>query len=338
MVKVELKGLHKVTTKDRTYYYAWRGGPRLEGKPGSPEFMQSYHEAIEARRTPDTSRFRALVAKYKASPAYTSLSRETKKRWGYALDHIAEYFGDLRIAQFDRPEKIRPVIRKWRQQYAATPRTADQHVQVLRRVLSYAVEFGKIAGNPAEGIKALYTGDRSEIIWTDATIATLKPHCTADVAHAVDLAAHTGLRLGDLLTLCWSHVGEDAIVKPTNKSKHQRDAVIPLYDALTAVLAAIPKRSTTILTNSRGRPWSAGGFSGTFIRAKAAAGLGDANLHFHDLRGTAATKFYTAGLELRVVAEIMGWEEDHVAGIIRRYVGRAAATKAVIQQLNKNRT
>jgi hypothetical protein len=24
------------------------------------------------------------------------------------LDRIAEYFGDLRIAQFDRPEKIRP--------------------------------------------------------------------------------------------------------------------------------------------------------------------------------------------------------------------------------------
>ena len=30
----------------------------------------------------------------------------------------------------------------------------------------------------------------------------------------------------------------------------------------------------------------------------------------------------------------MGWEEEHVARIIRRYVGRTAATKATIHQLN----
>ncbi len=34
------------------------------------------------------------------------------------------------------------------------------------------------------------------------------------------------------------------------------------------------------------------------------------DLHFHDLRGTAATKFYLARLELRSIAEILGWEED----------------------------
>jgi hypothetical protein len=45
MVKVELKGVAKVTSKRRTYWYAWRGGPRLRGEPGSPEFITSYHEA-----------------------------------------------------------------------------------------------------------------------------------------------------------------------------------------------------------------------------------------------------------------------------------------------------
>jgi integrase len=54
------------------------------------------------------------------------------------------------------------------------------------------------------GIKGLYTGDRSEIIWTAADIAPLKATCNANIANAVDLAAHTGLRLGDLLTVCWS--------------------------------------------------------------------------------------------------------------------------------------
>jgi integrase len=68
------------------------------------------------------------------------------------------------------------------------------------------------------------------------------------------------------------------------------------------------------------------------------AGLVGRNLHFHDLRGTAATKFYIAGLPERVVAEIMAWKEEHVARIIRRYVDRSAATRAIIQHLNERRT
>jgi len=58
-------------------------------------------------------------------------------------------------------------------------------------------------------------------------------------------------------------------------------------------------------------------------------------LHFHDLRGTAATKFYIAGLSTPVIAEILAWSEDQVERIIRRYVARAAATKAAIRQLNE---
>src|SRR5262249_37872248 len=70
---------------------------------------------------------------------------------------------------------------------------------------------------------------------------------------------------------------------------------------------AIPKRSTTILTNSRNRPWTLDGFSSSFNKAKINAGLTSRDLHFHDLRGTAATRFYVAGLPERVIAEIMGW-------------------------------
>jgi integrase len=336
MVRVDLKGIAQVRAKGRTYWYAWRGGPRLRGEPGSPEFMASYHAAIEERRTPDQGRFLAIIAAYKASEDYKKLADSTKRNWSRWLDRIGEYYGDLRIAQFDRPEKIRPIIRRWRGQWADTPRNADYGMQVLSRVLSYAVDpLGKIAGNPCEGIKQLYSGDRSDIIWTHSDIAELKRSCASEIAHALDLAAATGLRLGDLLRLSWSHIGDDAIILTTGKSKHRRQALIPLYGELQAILAAIPRRSTVILTNSLERPWTVNGFGTAFNRAKIAAGISDRDLHFHDLRGTAATKFYTAGLPERVIAEIMGWEEDYVAKIIRRYVGRSAATKAAIAELNR---
>ena len=99
------------------------------------------------------------------------------------------------------------------------------------RVLSYAVDpLGKIASNPCEGIKQLYSGDRSEIIWTDSDIAALKKTVRRKSLTRLTLPSHTGLRLGDLLRLSWSHVGEDAITLATGKSRGRREAIIPLYD------------------------------------------------------------------------------------------------------------
>lgn len=333
MVRIDLRGIAKVRAKGRTYYYAWRGGPPLRGEPGSPEFVASYNEAIEHRRTPDRNRFRFVIADYKASKDYKKLAQSTRKEWGKWLDRIALHFGELRTAQFDRPEKIRPVIRRWRAQWAETPRTADYAMQVLSRVCAHAVELGKIAGNPCEGVKRLYSNDRSEIIWTDADLAQITRTCSKEIGHAVELAGHTGLRLSDLLRVSWSHVGEDAIVLTTGKSRHRREAIIPLYDALRDVLARIPKRSTTILTSSKRRPWTADGFGSSFNKAKIDAGMAEMDLHFNDLRGTAATKFYIAGFSMREIAETLAWEEDSVEKIIRRYVGRAAAIKARIRKL-----
>ena len=338
-MRLTLKGIAKVTAKGNTYYYAWRGGPRLRGEPGTPEFVASYNEAVANLRAPDTGHFRALVTAYKDSPSFRGLAASTKKELVRWLDRIADYFGDLRIAQFDRTEKMRPVIKTWRKQYESTPRTADYGLQILSHLCAFGVDECQMKSNPCEGFRRLYHANRAEVIWTDADIAQLKQTCSPEIAHAVDLAAHTGLRRGDLLRLSWTHIGRDAIVISTSKSNHQREAFIPLYADLKAVLARIPKRATTVLTNNQGRPWQ--GFNGSFQRAKTAAGLGPAdgvNLHFHDLRGTAATRFYKAGLSKRVIAEIMGWKEESVEQIIHRYVDRTAATRAVIAQLNKRGT
>jgi integrase len=335
MAKRDVKGLHRVVSKGNVYWYAWRerGAPRVLGDYGTPEFWASYDAAVRERHVPEPGKFRALVTLYKASTHYQNLEPSTKLQWGPWFDRIVKHF-DLSIAAFEHP-KIRPIIRTWRNKYADTPRAADVGIQVLSRVCKHGVDLGKLAANPCKGIEALYSSDRAEKIWTDADIVRIKQAASLEVGHAIDLDVTTGLRRGDLLRLSWSHIQDDAIVITTGKSKHRRQAIIPLYDGLRAVLARIPKRSPTVLTNSKGQPWSNDGFSTMFSKAKLAAGIGD--LHFHDLRGTAATRFYVAGLPERVIAEILGWSEANVATIIRKYVDRAAATKEVIRLLDKKR-
>jgi hypothetical protein len=100
---------------------------------------------------------------------------------------------------------------------------------------------------------------------------------------------------------------------------------------------AFPKRATTILTSSRRRPWTVDGFGSSFNKAKIDAGMAHRDLHFNDLRGTAATKFYIAEFSMREIAETLAWEEEYVEKIIRRYVGRTAALKARIAKLEAKR-
>jgi integrase len=333
MAKVDLRGVAKVTSKGRVYYYAWRGGPRLSGAPGSPEFIASYATALESRRTSDNGSVRALVANYRSSPAFTGLAETTRKVWTLWLDRIVERFGDYRVGLFDHPEKMRPIIRKWRDKWQASPRSADYAIQVLSRVMTHAVDLDKIRSNPCEGIKKLYQSNRAEIIWTAEDLAKLEAVASPEVWWCVNLAAHTGLRAGDLKRLCWSHVGENEIIIPTSKSGEATSAFVPLYRALRDVLASIPKRAPTVLTNEKVRPWK-DGVNGTSFRDAREKALPGRDLHFHDLRGTAATRFKAAGLDNREIAELMGWEEATVEKIIRRYVGRRAHVDAVIRKLN----
>lgn len=338
MATVELKGLHIIKGKRRTYVYAWRGGPLINEELGTSAFHAAYNEAVATHRLPDKKAFRSVVVRYRASSAYLDLAESTRQHWAPWLDRIADYFGSLRTAQFDRADKIRPIIRKWRSKYAATPRTADYGMQVLSRVLGFAVDtLGEIAANPCEGIKQLYASSRADIIWSDDDIAQLKKVCSEEIAAAVDLASHTGLRVSDLVKLAWSHVGQHAIVINTGKSRGRTQAIIPLYEELRLILARIPKRSPMILTSSKERPWTTDGLGSSFNTAKHLAWPEGDNLHFHDLRGTAATKFYLAGLSEREIAEVMAWSEEDVSRIIRRYVSRTAAIEDRVRRLNEAR-
>jgi len=335
MVRVLLKGVHTVRNGDRTYHYAWRGGPRLTTSPGSPEFIAAYNDAHASRKVSDDGKIRGLVSAYRASPAFTNLAPTTRKIWSRWLDRVVERFGDYRVGLFDHPDKIRPIIKRWRDQWADRPRSADYAIQVLSRVLTHAVDLDRLSTNPCEGIKSLYSADRSDIIWTDDDLTAFRAEASLEVWHGVNLAAHTGFRAEDLRRLSWSHIGEFEIVIPTNKSRGGKSAFVPLYDDLRAVLESIPKRSTTVLTNEKGRPWKDGPNGSGFHKARETA-LPGRDLHFHDLRGTFATRAHLAGLSNREIAELLAWEETRVDQIIRRYVGRKAVAQAMIRKLNQN--
>jgi integrase len=192
--------------------------------------------------------------------------------------------------------------------------------------------------------------NRADVIWEPQHLATLYPHCAEELNHSVRLAALTGLRLGDLIKLPRSAVGEHAIVWQTGKSRGRRTVVIPLTPQLAALLKEIPERdSVTILNSARKRPWTEPGLESALRRAKldAAAAAreragddqaksGIEHLRFHDLRGTAATNFIRAGLDLSDIATILGWKKTKVEEIAARYVTAQEIGLAMVERLRRN--
>ena len=97
----------------------------------------------------------------------------------------------------------------------------------------------------------------------------------------------------------------------------------------------IPKRATTILTSSRRRPgqWMASARPSTGRRT--APGWTTGTCTFTTCEGPPQRTSTLRGYPSASSRRPWRWSEDHLAQIIRRYVGRAAATKAIIHQLNR---
>ena len=323
---VRLKGLHVVRSKGHTYCYAWRGGPRLTSELGTPEFHAEFASARDPFRGLDRRRFSYWITRYKGSVDYIDgVADSTKRTWSPWFDKIDAEFGTLSTRQFDRPD-IREDISQWRNQWRIkNPRKADLAKQALSVVLSYVCSQGALKINVCAALPNYYSADRAHIIWEDNDIELICGNVSKEIGWAVHLAAFTGLRQGDLLRLSWPHIRDSYIEVPTakrrKKSKKIKVARIPITRGLRKLLDTIPKRATTVLTNSYGLPWKQF-FSSTWDTAMKKCGLAQRDLHFHDLRGTAATRFFLARLDEREIAVILGWSEDRVKGIIDHYVRR----------------
>ncbi len=336
MIDVPLKGIHKVRKRladgsVRTYYYAFRGGPRLEGEPGSPEFLDSFAKAI--RRDPPPGLFGSILRRYEASPEFEKLRDRTKADYRLFLTKIEDEFGDLPVAALNDPA-VREDFLAWRDKMAGSPKRADYAWTVLKRVLSWAKDRGIILFNHAERGGRLYHADRSEMIWTPEEVANFLALAPAPLRLAMILAKETGQRQGDLLKLPWTAFGpgEDGrwwIV--LRQSKGGRKVEIPVTAELRTALDAAPRTATTILTSSTGRPWTQKGFWDAWRAAARKAGIRGKT--FHDLRGTAVTRLAEARCELPEICAITGHSLRDAGAILDRYLARtrSLATAAIIK-------
>jgi Site-specific recombinase XerD len=352
-------GLHIVTKKKpgkpiRHYVYAWRGGPLILKKEGGakPAVTQELTDkAAELRRErPQDSNdtIAGLIDRY-TNPncaEWKKLSASTRTDYTTWHRRITEEFGRVTLKLF-HDRRVRADVLDWRDRFSATPRAADMGITTFSALITWAVDRGLMQHNILLGINRLYESDRSDIIWEQHHFEAFAKHASVEVQEAVDLAAATGLRRGDLVKLPWSAIGEKAIVWRTGKSKGKNMVVVPLTDEATTVFDRIKARHAaemeakrpdrrkplppTVLANSYWEPWTPKGFGSRFNDAKQASGI-DVNLH--DLRGTFATLLMQSGdITDQQIAEILGWSTKDVDKIRMKYVSHTRVVIGIADKL-----
>lgn len=344
-----LPGSHRVGAKlaggrVAEYWYAWRGGPRIlsvvanNPKALAAEVSRRLPAAIVEfqanQRKGDTVTLSGLITRYLKSPKFEGLGERTKQDKRLHLDRVRLAHGELELRALDA-RGARKMFLDWRDSMSRTPKTADDLLSDLSAALNWACDQGELKANPLASFPRIYQVDRSTIIWTEDELKAIEPHCRPELWWAIQLAVHTGARLGDLRKLSWSNVGPDAIRWQTGKSRGRRTAVAPMTKPLRALLAEIRRcDSTTILNSSRNRPWTQPGLETALREARLKAKI--EGKRWHDMRGTYVTNLVKAGKTAQAIAEILAWDEDQVKEIIRRYCAPDVLADGLVKRLEEN--
>ncbi len=342
-MRVELKGLARTRKRlangrIERYYYAWRGGPRITEKYGTPEFVQAFNRAVSERVATSQDTLRSLCDAYLDSSEFASLAALTKTDYRRHVRIVEADFGDFPIAALTDP-RTRGEFMAWRDRRALkSKRQADYSFAVLARVLSWSVDRGLALLNPCKAAGVTYRAQRNASVWTDHDEELFYAKAPAHLHLALTLALWTGQRQGDLLKLTWAQYDGACIRLTQGKSIRRGDAsaatriVIPigkpLRDALDTARAAIDAlpnderpAGNTILLTTRGTPWTRDGFKTSWRKACADAGI--AAVTFHDLRGTVVTRLGIAGATPPEIATLTGHSLRDVNAILdRHYLNR----------------
>lgn len=342
-MKVDLPGVHRVNKRladgtTATYYYAWRGGPRMKAKPNTDAFLAEYFKLTRDKDdAPFQGRLAEIIREYIKSPAYQTLKPSTKEGYDIAIRSIETEFYDMPARKISA-HGTRSLLLQWRDEIAEThPRKADLFMSVLQRILAFAYDREMITRHPLEKVEKVSDGTRRDLIWSDAEIdamrfgvkndqgeTIIKP-ASEPIIRALMLALWTGQRQGDLLKLTWTaYDGETIALRQGKTGAHVR---MKVSAELKATLDSVKRgNAVTILTTAQGKPWATG-FKSSWRKAVAAAGIKGKT--FHDLRGTFITLAYRNGASIKHIAEVSGHSEKDAETIIRKHylVSSAAVEK-----------
>ena len=231
---------------------------------------------------------------------------------------------------------------KLRQEIA--PATINLHLALLKHLYTKAIEWGKADKNPAKSTKFFRANNTRVRYLTEEEEVRLKAAFPSVHWSKVEVAINTGMRRDEQFSLQWSNVNFQAGVLTIPRSKNGEARYIAMNDRVVELLRSLSSRmkSQYVFPSETGvTQFSANNFINRIWNpARAKASLAD--LHWHDLRHTFASRLVMRGVDLRTVQELMGHKTitmtlryshlspTHQRAAVQRLIQEPTATKTAI--------
>jgi integrase len=324
----------------RRYYFRYRHQKfKLPGKPGDPEFHETYARCLAGVNNKTLGRDENLaylkgsigwvIEKFIVSDVgLGKLKKGTQRNYRRWLDTIKAEVGRFQIKDLT-PVAVRAMRDSIKVKSAAT--TADMCVMVVSVLWKFAIEFCHLplGHNPATGVARVHTDRKSHKPWPDHVVDKALIDSDAILRLAVSLLLYTGQREGDVIRMKWADIRDDEIFVVQEKTNTK--VWIPLHRDLKALLDVTPHVSDFILNSTLGRPFSSSQSLYEKIKTMLRR-IGEGGYVPHGLRATAAVRLIEAGCSEDQAAAITGHRDLNV---LRGYVREANQAKLARQAIRK---
>ncbi len=261
---------------------------------------------VEKKEAPTFAKF---AADFMAYASTNNKHSEIASKEQIIRTHLGPDFGSARLDAIG-PKQIE-IFKAKKLAEAYAPKTINNFLIVLHRLLALAHEYGEIAKVPHFKWMKAPKPDFDFLTFDEAL--QLERGAEGIWLVMITLARHAGLRQGELLGLEWTDLDLDrglvriqrAYVRGrigTPKSGKGRE--VPLNGTVVAALRTLPKRSGVVFVDDAGKRIDKARCKWPLWSACKKAGL--RRIGWHVLRHTFASHLAMRGAPLKAIQELMG--------------------------------
>ncbi|MGC2119925.1 MAG: site-specific integrase, partial [Candidatus Acidiferrales bacterium] len=238
---------------------------------------------------------------------YMEHAKVNKRSWlrdEQMLGHLKEFFGTERQLSEITSADIEGY--KMHRKASVSGSTVNREMALLKRMFNLGIEWDLYLGlNPFRKIKFFREFNTGFRVLNPEEEEKLLRNAASYIQDLVCFALNTGLRIGEIFSLCWQNVNLDKNILNVFAPKTQKIRAVPINANARKVLEywALGKRNEFVFYNPEtGKP---------FVDLKAGFKLackkaGITGVTWHTLRHTFASRLVSQGVDIVTVQQLLG--------------------------------
>jgi len=313
------------TRKDRpgAFYGSWKdaSGKRRKRKLAASTLEQAKTLlAAEVKRAdeiktkgytePTKESFAALLPRYTRFQKPLLSQRSYERTSGIVKNQLLPAFGAMPLGMIRRGDVQRFVTHR---SGKVSPGSVVKELNVLKHIMTLAVEWELITVNPAIGVKGPSVPEGRLRYLTPGELRAVLQECPTWLRPIVALASFTAMRRGEILALRWMHVDLSGRRLMLSQTKNGRARIVHLNRMAVEVIQGQQRENA----KQSDRVFPPADYSSADNVSKGFATvcrrLDIEDVSFHTLRHTCASWLRMQGADIHTVAALLGHRDLRMA-------------------------